>query len=151
MKILAVSWGREVPTPALRMAATLSKEIRAELHVAYLWAPPLVCAPVFIEPTYYEGQEEDARPFMEAAVETVEAAGGIVAKTHVRMGWPVGEVSRLSGEIGADMMIIGKQTRGIVKRLLLGCEVERIACYAPCPVLLVGQERPIVSLAREPT
>src|SRR5215207_713910 len=95
MKILAVSWGREVPTPALRMAATLSKEIRAELHIAHLWAPPLVCAPVFIEPTYYERQEEDARPFMEAAVETVEAAGGIVAKTHVRMGWPVGEVPRL--------------------------------------------------------
>ncbi len=147
MNILAVSWGCEVPTPALRMAATLSKEMSAELHVAHIWDLPLVCAPVFIEPTCYERQEEDARRFMEAAVRTAEAAGGIVAKTHVRMGWPVGEVPRLSGEIGADMVIMGKQRRGIVKRLLLGCEVERIARYAPCPVLLVGQEGPTVSLA----
>ena len=39
------------------------------------------------------------------------------------------------------MIIVGKQRRGTLKRLLSGCAAERIARHAPCPVLLVGQEQ----------
>lgn len=45
----------------------------------------------------------------------------------------------MSEEIGADMMVVGKRRLGVLKRLLVGCEAERIARYAPCPVVLVGQ------------
>lgn len=146
MKLLAVSWGGEAPTPALRMAATLSREMGAELHVAHVWTLPLPGAPEFIESNHCERQEDDARRLLEAAVETVEAAGGSVTETHVRPGFPEREVIRLSQEIGADMVIVGKQRSGVIKRLLVGCKAERIARYAPCPVVLVGQESPLASV-----
>ena len=39
-----------------------------------------------VELTQCERQEEDARRFIEVAVEAVEAAGGTVARTYVRPG-----------------------------------------------------------------
>lgn len=145
MKLLAVSWGCEVSASALRKAATLSKEPGAELHVAHIWTLPLPYVPEFIESTHCARQEEDARRLLQAAIETVEAAGGIVAKTHVRSGFPESEVTRLSTELEADVVIVGKQKRGLVKRLLVGCAAERIARHSPCQVVLVGQENPLAS------
>lgn len=154
MKILAASWGGGDRTQALRMAATLSKEMGAELHVAHIWTWLLPGAPEFIEPKHCKRQEEDAQQFVEASVRMVEAAGGIVAETHIRPGFPESEIIRLSGEIAADMVIVSKQRRGIIKRLLSDCKAERVARYATCPVVLVGQEvqeNPLVSMDREST
>ena len=49
------------------------------------------------------------------------------------------------------MVIVGKQRRGVVEHWFFGCEAERIARYAPCPVLFVGQEITDFSLTRELT
>lgn len=145
VKLLAVSWGCEVSTTALRRAATLSKEPGAELHVAHIWTLPLPYVPEFMESTHCARQEEEARRLMETAVETVEAAGGTVAGTHIGSGFPESEVIRLSEELGAETVIAGKQRRGVLKRLFVGCAAERIARYAPCPVVLVEQESPLAS------
>lgn len=145
MKLLAVSWGSEVSTSALQRATALSKELGAELHVAHIWTLPLPYVPEFIESTHCERQEGDARRLIEAAVETVGAAGGTIAETYIRAGFLESETIRLSEEIGADMMVVGKRRLGVLKRLLVGCEAERIARYAPCPVVLVGPESPLAS------
>ncbi|WP_235401641.1 universal stress protein [Rubrobacter aplysinae] len=147
MKVLAVSWGSEDPTSTLQTAATISEKMDAELHVAHIWTLLLPSAPEFIESTHCERQEENARRIVEAAVETVEAAGRTIAETHIRLGFPESEIIRLIGEIGAGMVIVGKRRGSLIKRLLAGCEVERIARYAPCPVVLVGPESPLVSPA----
>lgn len=147
VKLLAVSWGSEDPTPTLRTAATISEKMGAELHVAHIWTLLSPFAPEFIESTHCERQEENARRLVEAAVETVEAAGKTVAETHIRLGFPESEVIRLTEEIGAGLVIVGKRKGSLVKRLLAGCEAERIARHAPCPVVLVGQESPLTSSA----
>lgn len=143
MKLLVVSWGGEASTPALRRAAVLSEEAGAELHVAQIWALPLPYSPEFLEPAHCERQEEGARKLMEAALAVVEAAGGTVSQTHLRQGILEHEVIKLSRELPADRVILGKRRRSTLRRLLVGCESERIARYAPCPVVLVGEESPL--------
>ena len=87
-------------------------------------------------------QEEDARQALCAQVRTVEATGGIVAKTHLRLGVPEREAAGLGEEVKADMVIVGSRRLGFTKRLFSGDEAERIARRAPCSVLMVRQECP---------
>lgn len=142
LKVLVVTWGWEDPNPTLRTAARLSKKMDAELHVVYVWSLLPLDAPEFVDSTHYETQEEDARQALGAQVRTVEAAGGIVAKTHLRLGVPEREAAELGEEVGADMVIVGSRRLGFIKRLFSGGEAERIARRAPCSVLVVRQESP---------
>jgi nucleotide-binding universal stress UspA family protein len=137
-----VTWGWEDPTPILRTAARLSQRMDAELHVAYVWSLLPRGTLEFVDSTHYKTQEEDARQALGAQVSTVEAAGGIVRKTHLRLGEPEREAAELSEEVGADMLLVGSRKLGFIKRLFSNGEAERIARCAPCSVLLVRQECP---------
>jgi nucleotide-binding universal stress UspA family protein len=140
LKVLVVTWGWEDPTPTLRTAARLSKQMDAELHVAYVWSLLPRDALEFVASTHYKTQEEDAWQVLGAQVRIVEAAGGIVTKTHLRLGVPDREAAKLGNEVGADMVIVGSRKLGFIKRLFSGGEAERIACDASCSVLVVRQE-----------
>lgn len=52
------------------------------------------------------------------------------------------EAAELGEEMEADMVIVGSRRLGFIKRLFSGGEAERIACRAPCSVLVVRQEYP---------
>ena len=142
LKVLVVTWGLEDPTPILQTAAWLSKELDAELHVAYVWSVLPRGALEFVDSTHYGTQEGDARQALEAQVRTVEAAGGIVARIYLKPGVPERVAAKLGNEVGADLVIVGSRRLGFVKRLLLGGEAERIVRRAHFSVLVVRQELP---------
>ena len=120
----------------------MSEKMDAELHIAYVWSLSPWGGLEFIDSTHYETQDGDARQALDARVRTVEAAGGVVAKAHLRFGVPEREATELGEEVGADMVIVGSRRLGLIKRLFSGSEAERIACRAPCSVLVVRQECP---------
>lgn len=140
MKILVVTWGRTNPVPTLQTAAELSKAMAMELHVAYIWSLLPQYTPEFIDSTHCETQAGGAREALATQVETVEAVGGVVADTYLRLGMPDTEAAELGKRVGADMMVIGSQRLGLIKRLLSGHEAERIVRHAPCSVLVVRQD-----------
>ena len=142
MKVLVITWGWEDSGPTLRTAARLSKRMNAELHVAYVWSLSPRSSPEFIYSTHYGTQAEDAWQTLDDQVRTVEAAGGVVAETHLKLGVPERKAAELSEEVKADMVIVGSRKLGFIRRLFSGGEVERIACRAPCSVLVVRQECP---------
>ena len=56
----------------------------------------------------------------------------------VAFGKPASDqVCRYAGENDIDMIVVGSQGKGALKRLVLGSTVQRIQRYAPCPVLAV--------------
>ena len=55
---------------------------------------------------------------------------------HVRCGQPAQEIMLLAGEVGADLIMLGAQTRTRVLGLLQGSLGARLARDAPCPVLV---------------
>jgi nucleotide-binding universal stress UspA family protein len=56
---------------------------------------------------------------------------------HVRSGRPYQEICDLAREINADLIVLATRGHTGVKRILLGSTAERVARFAPCPVLVV--------------
>jgi nucleotide-binding universal stress UspA family protein len=140
LKILVVTWDWKDPTPILLMATRLSKTLGAELHLAYVWSLLPRDSPEFLDSTYCRTQEDGAWRTLGNQVETVEAEGGIVVETYLRLGAPDSEAAELGEEVQADIMIIGSRRLGYIKRLFSGDEAERIVRHAPCSVLVVRQD-----------
>lgn len=107
------------------------------MHVAHVWSLLPRDGLEFLNSTHYETQDGDARQALDVQVRVVEAAGGVVAKAHLRFGVPEWKAVELGEEVGADMVIVGSRRLGLTKRLFSGSEAERIARRAPCSVLVV--------------
>jgi nucleotide-binding universal stress UspA family protein len=52
------------------------------------------------------------------------------------MGDPAGEVVRIAGDEGCEMIVMGTHGRTGLTRLLMGSVAEQIVRRAPCPVLI---------------
>jgi len=60
-----------------------------------------------------------------------------VAFTHrLTMGDPAGEIVRIAGEEGAEMIVLGTHGRSGMSRMLMGSVAEAVVRRAPCPVLV---------------
>lgn len=112
------------------------------MHVAYIWSLSPRSSPEFVYSTHYGSQAEDAWQTLDDQVRTIEAAGGVVAETHLKLGVPERKAAELGEEVRADMVIVGSRKQGFIRRLFSGGEAERIACRVPCSVLVVRQECP---------
>jgi nucleotide-binding universal stress UspA family protein len=55
---------------------------------------------------------------------------------EVQQGRAVEVILRRAEELGADLVAVGSRGLNAVARLLLGSVAERVASYAPCPVLV---------------
>ena len=59
----------------------------------------------------------------------------------IRLGSPAEEMSRLAGEIHADLVIVGSRgntTGERIRRFFLGSKSRKVLQLAPCPVLIVS-------------
>jgi nucleotide-binding universal stress UspA family protein len=71
-----------------------------------------------------------------------EQVGGFwPEECHVRTGQPYQEICTLSHEIDASLVVLGTRGHTGLKRILLGSTAERVARFAPCPVLVVRRPR----------
>jgi nucleotide-binding universal stress UspA family protein len=60
------------------------------------------------------------------------------ARLHVRCGKPADEIAALAGEVGADLIVVGRFGVHASKSLLhLGSVAEQVLRRAPCPTLVV--------------
>ena len=70
----------------------------------------------------------------------------VSARTLTRTGIPYHEIVEAAKEEQADLVIISTRGRTGLRRLVLGSTAERVARYAPCPVLVVREkERELIS------
>lgn len=81
--------------------------------------------------------EEEIERYLGAACSTLHDAG-ITCKSIVRFGDPATEILKLAGEIGCDLIVMGRRGRGKAAKLLLGSVSEKVTKEAPCPVTVVG-------------
>jgi nucleotide-binding universal stress UspA family protein len=59
---------------------------------------------------------------------------------RILSGAPTTEILRVSGEMNADLIVVGVSTRGTLTRKLFGATFARIAREAPCAVLAVPEQ-----------
>jgi nucleotide-binding universal stress UspA family protein len=151
-KILLATDGSEEAELAARTAADLAEKTGSELHVVHVFGIAPVGPPVYPEATDLQGVEREAeaeglqrtseqraREVLEAEVEKLRSAGGMVAQAHLLEGRVAPEVVALAEEIGAGLIVMGSRGRGGIRRALMGSVSDSVVRHAHCPVLVVRE------------
>ena len=61
--------------------------------------------------------------------------------TQVVEGDPPEQIISVAVAVGADMIVIGTDSRGRLAHFILGSTADTVIRYAPCPVLAVRADR----------
>ncbi len=125
--------------------------------------PPIVPQGFILPLAYTEVELEQftqtAQKMLDEQIEKIEAAGGNVTHSHLRMGEAAQEIVDLGEEIGAGLIVVGSRGLSGMRWALIGSVSDSIVRYAHCPVLVVrkeerpprsGEVRPTVERAPEP-
>lgn len=137
-KILLATDGSEDAGMAARAAVDLSNKTGAELHVVHAWKKPREYAyPGMSQQSYILTYVRQAERILNEELERIEQLGGTVTEAHFETRRAADAVLDLSGEIGADLMILGSRGLGSFKRVTLGSVSDEIVHHASCPVLVV--------------
>lgn len=143
-RVLLATDGSEDAIRACRTAAELSQRIGAELHVVHVGLQWYLFAHDYMSPEQYERLKEERQKVLDEQVAEIEAHGGRVAASYLRMGRRVDEeVIGLAREIGADLIVVGSRGLGALSRALLGSDSNNIVHHAHCPVLVVREEEEV--------
>ena len=118
---------------ALPHAEALAKQAGARLLIVHVEEPPLA----YGGGELYYGLPEPSSERILKMLEDVTPADPKLSFAHrLSMGDPAGEIVRIAGEEGAEMIVLGTHGRTGMTRLLMGSVAEAIVRRAPCPVLV---------------
>jgi nucleotide-binding universal stress UspA family protein len=118
---------------ALPHAEALAKSSGARLLILHVEEPPLA----YGGGELYYGLPEPSSERILKMLEDVRPKDPAVPFTHrLTMGDPAGEIVRIAGDEGAEMIVLGTHGRTGMTRLLMGSVAEVIVRRAPCPVLV---------------
>lgn len=117
---------------ALSHAETLARQSGAKLLIVHIEEPPLA----YGGGELYYGLPEPNSERIQKMLEDVRPRDPAVAFEHrLTMGDPAGEVVRIAGDEGCEMIVMGTHGRTGLTRLLMGSVAEAIVRRSPCPVL----------------
>jgi len=151
-KVLLATGGSVEADLASLAAVEEAEATGSELHVVHVGRLPnfLMQDPDVVghDCKLYDEIEQESRERLRRLTWRVKVAGGTVAASHLRMGWPGHEIVRLGKEIGADMIVVGSRDRGRLRRALAGSVSDSVVRHAPCPVLVVRPGTPPLTATR---
>ncbi|MFL5405343.1 MAG: universal stress protein, partial [Myxococcales bacterium] len=140
--------GSEEAELAASACADLAKSTGSELHVFCVQPASYVCEMAVWEAAragfaeeLERASERMAQSTLEAQVQKIREAGGEIAGTHARVGFPDAEIVGLAGRLGAGLMVMGSRGRGPLRRALLGSVSDSVVRHAHCPVMVVRPEK----------
>ncbi len=140
-RILLATDGSEEAELATLRAVELAQRTDSALHVVHVGLVPNFLASypgtLGYNRKLYEQIEEESRELLRKLSWRVKAAGGTVARTHLRMGEVDLEIVALAKEIGAGLIVMGCRGHRAIRRALEGSISDGVIRHAPCPVLVV--------------
>lgn len=118
---------------ALQRAEALAKPAKAALEVITVVQPP-AAVPAMTPGAYVPELPPQPEEVIGEALSSVDPS--LSAETTRLDGNPVEEIVRACEE-GIDLLVVGSRGYGPLTRVLLGSVSRKLACEAPCPVLVV--------------
>jgi nucleotide-binding universal stress UspA family protein len=110
----------------------------AELHLLHVIPPPIAAPVGAIAPTSgfdmtgsIEAAREELRRFVRGA-----SLEGVEVSEHVRVGATSEEIIALANDLDAELIVVGANEHGFLKRVLLGSTTDPLMAHAPCSVLV---------------
>jgi nucleotide-binding universal stress UspA family protein len=108
------------------------------LNVVHVLSPIIASEPGVIWGTVDDASRKThAREALEKSLQERNLAGAAV---HIRLsdsGNAAWEIVQLSGELGAELIVLPSHGRHGLSRLAIGSVAERVVRYAHCPVLVL--------------
>jgi nucleotide-binding universal stress UspA family protein len=148
-RILLATDSSEEAVLAAKSASDLANKTGSELHIVYVRPRIRPHYPgYYIGPEIVEGAEAREREHLDRAAqhlldtqaEQIQAAGGRVTQSYLRVGKPEEEIVALAEELGARLIMLGSRGRGGVRRALMGSVSDSVVRHAHCPVMVVRGE-----------
>jgi len=134
--ILNANDGSPPAFKALEFALDLAQQNKSELHMASV--EEVAAFPELIGEVEAERKNADHRyKQVLKRAKSMAADKGVTLVTHVLIGHPVRSIIDLSGELGADLLVIGATGHSALYERLLGSRADRVIQLASCPVLVV--------------
>src|SRR6266705_1533889 len=136
-KILVGYDGSKGAKAALRRAATMARESRAQVTALWVREPLPRHSDL---PGEFEGEQEAADEyFKERCQEVVNVAQehGIAIRCEMRAGHPAKTIVTRADEAGYDLIVVGHSDHSSLWGRLLGDTAARISDQAHCSVLIV--------------
>ena len=140
-RILLATDGSEEAELATLRAVELAQRTDSALHVVHVGLVPNFLASypgtLGYNRKLYEQIEEESRELLRKLSWQVKAAGGTVARTHLRMGEVDLEIVALAKEIGAGLIVMGCRGHRGIRRAIEGSVSDGVIHHASCSVLVV--------------
>ena len=130
-------------TYALHVARQLAQHTGAALTLLHVVEPPGATAPITAE-ALVAAREQLAG----LRLSTLAAEPGMSVRTVIETGNADDCIRAVAATQGADLVVVGTQNHGVVKRLVLGTHTERLVRLASRPVLAVKHPAPHFNVRR---
>ena len=132
--------GSEQSVHAAQTAADLARRNEARLVIVTVVRPPegwwgIVGSPPPAD-VLTSSMSQAQQSILDSTVAQLDLEG-IEWEATEEIGEPASALSDVCRETGADLLVVGRRGAGIVERLVMGSVADRVAHYAPCPVLIV--------------
>ena len=126
---------------AVRRAARIASQHRAELHLLHVVRPLDLYPGLTLAPDEFSHHDQDLQ---EAEQTRLDAMAGALAgqfDVHIRCATRLGrahdEIAAYARDVSADLVAVGARGENTLMDLLLGSTASRLLRVAACPVLLV--------------
>lgn len=139
--ILLATDGSGEATLAAETAVDISQRTSSELHVVYVREMAENFDDFFIgsllDKEDLQRLDVEAQKLLDAQVQQIDTAGGVVAQAHLRTGRPDKAIVDLGEELNAGLIVVGSRGLGGIKRALVGSVSDSVVRHAHCPVFVV--------------
>jgi nucleotide-binding universal stress UspA family protein len=139
-KILVPLDGSELSEEALDAAIPLSRAFVSEILLVGVLDLTAGMYDVYAEAFNPVDLRAQLEKFLESALDRAKTrteAAGISVRRFLRVGVPHEEIVALSGEEGAELIVMTTHGRKGLSHLLLGSVTEKVIRTAECPVLVI--------------
>ena len=142
-RILLATDGSKEAGRATETALSLAQKTGSELRVVHVhfWASESALDPEGLDPAVREEVRGRASERLEELVGEIEASGGAVEGSCLRVGRPDAQIVAEAEEVGAGLIVMGSRGFGRVRRALVGSVSDSVVRHAHCPVMVVRPEK----------
>lgn len=132
--------GSERSLHAAHVAASMARKNAAKLYLVTVVRPPegwwgVVGSPPPAE-TMTRALERAQAEILDTVTDAIDLSG-IDWETLEEIGDAAGALAEVCKTLNADVLVVGRRGAGLVERLMMGSVADRVAHFAPCPVLVV--------------
>jgi nucleotide-binding universal stress UspA family protein len=132
--------GSEQSTRAAQVAADLCRCHGARLHLVTVVRPPegwwgIVGSPPPAD-ALASSMSQAQQSILDVSVRGLDLEG-VGWDASEEIGEPASALADVCRDRQADVLVVGRRGAGVVERLVIGSVADRLAHYAPCPVLIV--------------